>query len=50
VKTVSLDVHKEKTQFTVALTTGEIVAEKVVETKAEVLRREVAQVPGFAMR
>jgi transposase len=46
VKTVSLDVHKEKTQFTVALTTGEIVAEKVVETKAEVLHREVAQVAG----
>jgi transposase len=46
VKTVSLDVHKEKTQFTVALTTGEIVAEKVVETRAEELRREVAQVSG----
>jgi transposase len=46
VKSVALDVHKEKTQFTVALATGEIVTERVVETKAEVLRREVANVPG----
>lgn len=45
-KTVALDVHKEKTQFTVALATGEIVAERVLETKASVLRREVANVPG----
>lgn len=45
-KSVALDVHKEKTQFTVALATGEIVTERVVETKAEVLRREVANVPG----
>ena len=45
-KSVALDVHKEKTQFTVALATGEIVTERVVETKAAVLRREVANVPG----
>lgn len=45
-KSVCLDVHKEKTQFTVALETGEIVTEQVVETKRDVLRREVAQVPG----
>jgi transposase len=45
-KSVTLDVHRGKTQFTVSLETGEVVAERVVKTKASVLKREVANVPG----
>jgi transposase len=45
-KTVALDVHRKRTQMTVALETGKIVREQIVETKAEVLRREIANIPG----
>ena len=45
-KNVTLDVHKDKTQLAVTDLTGEIVVERVVETKRDVLRREVAQVSG----
>ena len=45
-KTVALDMHRERTQLTVALETGEIVTERIVATKAESLRQEVARIPG----
>jgi hypothetical protein len=45
-KTVALDVHTEMTQLCVCLADGRVVAEKAIETKAEVLRREVGAVQG----
>jgi len=45
-KIVALDVHTKRTQMTVALETGEIVTERIVETKEDVLRRELGNIPG----
>lgn len=44
--TVALDVHRKRTQLTVALETGQIVTERIVETTADVLRREIANIRG----
>jgi transposase len=45
-KTVTLDVHTERTQLCVSLPTGEVVLEKVIATKGEVLRREIGAIDG----
>lgn len=45
-KTVALDVHRKRTQLTVALETGEIVTERIVDSTPDVLRRELANIPG----
>jgi transposase len=45
-KTVTLDVHTERTQLCVSLPTGEVVLSKVIATRAEDLRREVGAIAG----
>jgi transposase len=45
-KTIALDVHRKKTQLAVTLETGEIVAERIVDSSSEVLCKEIASIPG----
>ncbi|MCK6470616.1 MAG: transposase, partial [Planctomycetes bacterium] len=45
-KTVALDVHTGRTQISVSSPDGHILLEKIVETKADCLRREIGAIQG----
>ena len=45
-KTVALDVHADRTQMSVSAENGTILVEKIIETRPEVLRKEIKAIPG----